>query len=58
MTRESPEIFYSCLGGRSGGRGAMSTRMRKGGLDKAWCNVRRNVAKEVIMFLIHLHEMS
>lgn len=60
MTGESPEISYSCLGGRGGGRGPMSKlkRMRQGGLDKAWCKVRGNVAKGVIMFLIHLHETS
>lgn len=53
MTDESSKIFCSCLGGRVGGRDTMNKRMRKGGLKKAWCNVRRNVTKGV-MFLIHL----
>jgi hypothetical protein len=53
MTDESSEIFCSCLGGRVGGRDSMNKWMKEGGLNKAWCNVRRNVAKGV-MFLIHL----
>jgi hypothetical protein len=48
MTDESSEIFCSCLRGRVGGRDTMNKWMRKGGLNKAWCDVRRNVAKGVM----------
>ena len=55
MTSESSKIFYTCLGRRPGfgGRGPMNKRVRRGGLDKAWCVVRRNVAKGAVL-LIHL----
>ena len=53
MTGELSEIFCSCLAGRLGGKDPMNKWMRKGGLNKAWCNVWRNIAKGV-MFLIHL----
>ena len=52
MSGELSKIFCSCLGGRVGGRDPMIKRTRKGGLNKAWCNVWRDVAK--VMFLIHL----
>jgi hypothetical protein len=52
MTGKSSEIICSCLR-RVGGRDPMNQRIRKGGLNKAWCKVRRNVAKGVV-FLIHL----
>jgi hypothetical protein len=53
MTSELSEVFCSYLGAWVGGRGPMNKRMRKGGLNEAWCNVRRNIVKGVI-FLIHL----
>ena len=53
MTGKASEIFCSSLGDWVGGRDSMDKRMRKGCLNKAWCNVRRNVTKRV-MFLIHL----
>ena len=53
MIGESPEIFCSCMEGPVGGRGPMNKRVRKGGLNKTWCIVLRNVAKGVV-FLIHL----
>jgi hypothetical protein len=54
MTGESSKIFYSCLAGRGRGRDPVNKRrMRKVGLDKARCNVRRNVGNG-IMFLIYL----
>ena len=51
VTGESSEIFYSCLGGQGGGRDPMDKRMRKGDLDKAWCIVRKNVAKGVMLLI-------
>jgi hypothetical protein len=53
MPCELSEIFCSYLAGRVGGRDPMNKRMRKGSLNEAWFNVRRNVAKGVL-FLIHL----
>ena len=53
VTGKSSKIFCSYLGGRVGGRDPMNERIRKGGLNKVWSNVRRNVAKGV-MSLIHL----
>jgi hypothetical protein len=53
MTNESSKIVCSCLAGRVGGGDPMNKRVRKGGLNKAWCIMRRNVAK-VVMFLIQL----
>lgn len=51
VTNELSKILYSCLGGWVGD--PMNKWVRKGGLDKAWCNVRKNVTKGV-MLLIHL----
>jgi hypothetical protein len=52
MTGEPSEIVCSCLR-RVWGRDPMNKRIRKGGLNKAWCKVRRNLTKGVV-FLIHL----
>jgi hypothetical protein len=54
MPGKCPEIFCSCLGARGRG-GGMDPMNRNGGLNKAWCNMRRNVAKGVqVIFLIYL----
>ena len=51
MSGKSSETFCSCLGGRTGDRDLVNKWMRKGGLNRTWCNVTRDVANGV-MYLI------
>ena len=50
---EFSEIFRTRLGEWVGGGDPVNKRMKEGGLNMAWCNVRSNVTKGV-MILIRL----